>query len=125
MSDSALVRSGATAMLHTPLGLTTKEHTYLAGMRPYVGNPEDLGRLMAKHPLSYTRNGAALGPEISMKDVWRMRKTGNSVLPKGDSLTHEPEAATEKATEFASQFSLQGMKTKHSRSPCSPLHKYK
>merc|ERR1719215_1766914 len=80
---------------------------------------------MAKHPLSYTRNGAALGPEISMKDVWRMRKTGNSVLPKGDSLTHEPEAATEKATEFASQFSLQGMKTKHSRSPCSPLHKYK
>eukprot|EP00929_Paragymnodinium_shiwhaense_P013537 TRINITY_DN121394_c0_g1_i1.p1 TRINITY_DN121394_c0_g1~~TRINITY_DN121394_c0_g1_i1.p1 ORF type:complete len:207 (-),score=35.86 TRINITY_DN121394_c0_g1_i1:143-763(-) len=124
--------------------LTDKEHTYLASVRPFIGNPGDASRIMSAHPMSSLRQGGHLITDISMKDIWRMRKSGNYPIPNSHSLVHSTEAAPafrqtlsqtksgafpsdrpSGAREYDSWCSMQNINSKHTRSPFSPINKYK
>eukprot|EP00927_Polykrikos_kofoidii_P001725 TRINITY_DN10673_c0_g1_i1.p1 TRINITY_DN10673_c0_g1~~TRINITY_DN10673_c0_g1_i1.p1 ORF type:complete len:204 (+),score=27.40 TRINITY_DN10673_c0_g1_i1:212-823(+) len=143
-SDS-LLRSGHSMLsaLSAPRGLSEQDQVYLSGLRPYLGNPMDTSRLMAKHPLSETRKGANLGPEINMRELWRLRQNSNFTIPCSTSMTQQSEAlpnfrhtfqqtrsgafANEdapKGAEFTSRFTQMCNRTKHTRSPLSPMNKY-
>mmetsp|Transcript_66949 Transcript_66949/g.173291 ORF Transcript_66949/g.173291 Transcript_66949/m.173291 type:complete len:189 (-) Transcript_66949:83-649(-) len=130
-SPPRMMRSSASeprlAATSSSMGSTTRpvenHELHLSGIRTFTGIVDDPRTVMSTHPMSETRKGCAL-VEGGMKDVWRLRKAGNFVMNNSRSLTFLPEAATEQSNEFQSYHTLTGNVRRHTRSPCSPVHKY-
>lgn len=134
MDQSGLSRSTSDSMLRSTWSGAppSKEVLYHSNIRPFTGHPPDEKRLMAPHPLSPVRRdfvepiNEATGRGWSMKEVREIRKKCNFVLHNSSSLTFVPEAHEDGGkNEFRSFHTQVGFRRKHSRSPISPVDKYR
>jgi len=119
---ATIARSISDPCLQSTSSELHKESAYVAGLRPFIGNPSDNSRLMAPHPMSPVRSKPT--PDIDMKTLWHLRQRGNFVLQNSASHTFVPESSSADATEFSSHSFLTDVKRKHTRTALSPLDKY-